>query len=64
MTTSIHIDPSDPTPRALKDHCEDHPEQTAENCQGGFGLAGGGFGAYSICGVCGCIFNKFIFEDD
>ena len=35
--------------------CPAHPEATHES---GFGLAGGGYGAYSICNECGAIFGK------
>lgn len=62
--TSIHITPSEPRKEALSPHCPEHPDQTAENCEGGFGLAGGGFGAYNICGKCGRIFNKTVEPDD
>src|SRR3546814_3564992 len=54
----VHIDESTVTDRAKLDHCVDHPESTAENSPDGFGLAGGGFGAYSVCEICGAVFNK------
>ncbi len=36
--------------------CPEHPDATHEN---GYGLAGGGFGVYSVCNECGTIFDKF-----
>lgn len=63
MTDSIHIDPAEPTPRAQLDHCVVHPDQTVENCESGFGLAGGGFGPYYICGKCGLVFGKITVDD-
>lgn len=53
-----HIDESIIKPSAALDHCADHPDQTTENCEGGYGLAGGGVGMYYICGTCGNIFGK------
>lgn len=53
-----HIDESTIAPSAALDHCAEHPDQTSENCEGGYGLAGGGVGAYYICGVCGSVFGK------
>lgn len=53
-----HIDESIIKPSAALDHCADHPDQTTENCKGGYGLAGGGVGMYYICGTCGNIFGK------
>lgn len=35
--------------------CSEHPNATHET---GFGLAGGGYGLYSVCNECGCIFDK------
>lgn len=35
--------------------CPAHPDATHEY---GYGLAGGGFGAYSVCNECGVIFDK------
>ena len=54
----VHIDESTIKPSAALDHCADHPDQTTENCEGGYGLAGGGVGMYYICGTCGNIFGK------
>ena len=53
-----HIDESTIKPSAALDHCADHPDQTTENCEGGYGLAGGGVGMYYVCGTCGNIFGK------
>lgn len=53
-----HIDESTIAPSAALDHCAEHPDQTSENCEGGYGLAGGGVGAYYICGKCGNVFGK------
>lgn len=53
-----HIDESTIKPTAALDHCADHPDQTTENCEGGYGLAGGGVGMYFICGTCGNVFGK------
>jgi len=36
--------------------CAEHPNGTHEQ---GYGLAGGGFGVYSICNECGTVFDKF-----
>ena len=63
-SVAVHITDSVARPEALNEHCPEHPDQTAENSPGGFGLAGGGFGAYSICNICGRIFNKFVIPDD
>lgn len=41
--------------------CPEHPDATHEN---GFGLAGGGYGPYSICNVCGLMFDKIDVPDD
>ena len=30
----------------------------------GFGLAGGGFGDYKVCGRCGRVFDKELWGDD
>lgn len=54
----VHIDESTIKPLAALDHCADHPDQTTENCEGGYGLAGGGVGMYYICGTCGNVFGK------
>src|SRR3546814_10524784 len=54
----VHIHDSTVTDRAKLDHCVDHPESTADNSPDGIGLAGGGFGAYSVCELCGAVFNK------
>lgn len=54
----VHIDESTIKPSAALDHCADHPNQTTENCEGGYGLAGGGVGMYYICGTCGNVFGK------
>lgn len=35
--------------------CPAHPNATHET---GYGLAGGGFGVYSICNECGSVFDK------
>lgn len=53
-----HIDSSTIRPSALLDHCSEHPDQTTANCEGGYGLAGGGVGMYYICGTCGGVFGK------
>lgn len=55
---AVHIDESTIQPSAQLDHCADHPDQTTENCEGGYGLAGGGVGVYYICNTCGGIFGK------
>lgn len=44
--------------RAKLPHCVDHPDQTTANCEGGYGLAGGGVGSYYTCGKCGAVFGK------
>lgn len=62
--SGIHITPAEPRPSALLDHCETHPDQTVQNSDGGFGLAGGGFGCYYVCGICGNVFGKVVIEDD
>lgn len=59
-----HIDESTIKPSAALDHCADHPDQTTENCEGGYGLAGGGVGMYYICGTCGNVFGKTDDGDD
>lgn len=59
-----HVDSSIVSDGAALDHCSEHPDQTTANCEGGFGLAGGGYGAYSICGKCGGIFGKTDDGDD
>lgn len=59
-----HIDESIIKPSAALDHCADHPDQTTENCEGGYGLAGGGVGMYYICGTCGNVFGKTDDGDD
>jgi hypothetical protein len=41
--------------------CEDHPDATHEE---GFGLAGGGFGVYSVCNACGSVFDKVLLPED
>jgi hypothetical protein len=58
--TSIHIDLAEPTTEAQLDKCPDHPNAEAE---GGFGLAGGGFGPYMVCTVCCRIFGKINLPD-
>lgn len=58
LTQSVHIDESTIQPATQLDHCADHPDQTTENCEGGYGLAGGGVGVYYICNTCGGIFGK------
>lgn len=55
---AVHIDESTIKPSAQLDHCADHPDQTTENCEGGYGLAGGGIGMYYVCGTCGNVFGK------
>lgn len=35
--------------------CDAHPDATHEQ---GYGLAGGGFGVYSVCNECGTVFDK------
>lgn len=60
----VHIDESIIKPSAALDHCSEHPDQTTANCEGGYGLAGGGVGTYSICGTCGKIFGKTDDGDD
>lgn len=59
-----HVDSSTVSDSAALDHCSEHPDQTTANCEGGYGLAGGGVGAYSICGKCGGIFGKTDDGDD
>jgi hypothetical protein len=54
----IHLDSSEIRPAALLEHCSFHPDQTVDNCEGGYGLAGGGVGSYFTCGKCGNIFGK------
>lgn len=49
-------------------HSKFTPHQHVEGCskplpEGGFGLAGGGFGAYSYCPECGAILSKVCEED-
>lgn len=41
-------------PRHNPGGCPDHPNATHED---GFGLAGGGYGSYSVCNECGRIFD-------
>ncbi len=48
-------------PVNLPGGCEIHPGGTHEH---GFGMAGGGFGVYSICNECGSIFDKIIIPDE
>lgn len=60
----LHVDESTVSPSAALDHCPEHPDQTTANCEGGYGLAGGGMGAYYICGVCGSVFGKTDDGDD
>lgn len=60
----VHVLPVDIRPLAQRDHCSNHPDQTTENSQEGFGLAGGGFGPYYICGICGNVFGKTQVEED
>ena len=62
--THGHISEGTIRARAAKDHCEDHPNHTTENSEGGFGLAGGGYGPYYICGECGAILGKVEVEDE
>lgn len=59
-----HISSSTIRPEALLDHCSEHPDQTTANCEGGYGLAGGGVGMYYICGTCGNPFGKTDDGDD
>lgn len=47
--------PTETTLAAQKTICEQHPEAPSDP---GFGYAGGGFGSYRICIVCGTIFGK------
>ena len=56
--TTGHVSPTEIRPEAALDHCPEHHDQTTANCQGGFGLAGGGFGPYYVCGTCGRVFGK------
>ena len=64
LSHGLHIDEPDIKPSAQLEHCSEHPDQTTANCEGGFGLAGGGYGAYSICGKCGNVFGKTDDGDD
>ena len=55
----IHIDAAEKR-AGLPDHdvavrCAAHPSAEPED---GFGMAGGGFGVYTFCPVCGCILSK------
>jgi hypothetical protein len=45
----------------MADHCPDHPEAEPSV---GFGLAGGGYGAYIYCPECGHIIEKWQEEND
>lgn len=54
----VHLTPSAFTPQ---EHEPDCPKPEPE---GGFGLAGGGYGAYSYCPACGAILWKSIEEFD
>lgn len=60
----VHVSPTEIRDTAKLDHCSAHPDQTTENCEGSFGLAGGGFGPYYICGICGNVFGKVDIEED
>lgn len=53
----IHIDSSEVDPKIAKrdGKC---PEHGTQDIQCGFGLAGGGYGVYNYCGICGCIVDK------
>lgn len=53
-----HVSPTEIRPEAALDHCADHPDQNTSNCEGGYGLAGGGVGMYFICNTCGSVFGK------
>lgn len=53
-----HVSPTEIRPEAQLDHCPEHLDQTTANCDGGYGLAGGGVGMYYICGECGSVFGK------
>lgn len=41
--------------------CPAHPTELPES---GFGLAGGGFGPYTVCGICARILSKTELPDD
>ena len=59
-----YVSPTEIRPDAQLDHCPEHHDQTTENCEGGYGLAGGGLGAYYLCGTCGRVFGKTDDDDD
>ncbi len=61
MTNHIYITESTPREGTTVAKCPDHPDAPST---GGFGLAGGGFGPYEICDVCGRLFGKVVVDDD
>lgn len=57
----VHFSPVEIREEAKAEACPDHPD--AESFPG-YGLAGGGFGSYLVCGVCGYVFGKTQEMDD
>ncbi len=55
------MSPSSLLPANEPGGCPAHPHATHEH---GFGLAGGGYGPYSICNECGSVFDKIDLPDD
>jgi hypothetical protein len=54
-TFIAHIAEAEVRDEAKSERCPEHPNASST---GGFGLAGGGFGAYDVCDECGRVFNK------
>lgn len=46
---------------SLPGGCPEHPDSTHLD---GYGLAAGGYGAYSICDECGAFFDTIEFSED
>lgn len=61
MSDEAHFCGGDPRPESLLDKCPEHPDAPYE---GGYGLAGGGMGAYCICTICGTLFGKVLDRED
>jgi hypothetical protein len=61
--TGVHIDSAEQHP-AVPDHTpEACPKCGGQEFEGGFGLAGGGYGVYEYCVGCGTIVSKTQVED-
>ena len=53
---TIHFDAKDIDPEIPQaERCPDHPDVEPET---GFGLAGGGYGPYTVCRICGRMLSK------